>query len=108
MAALRSRNLRGTRRALLVAVQSSPASVVSSGPRGDLSWLDLAACLGEDLEIFFESWPGYEASAKEVCRRCPVAELCLEQAMANGERHGIFGGLTVEERRALRRKELAA
>ncbi|MBH1934273.1 WhiB family transcriptional regulator [Streptomyces sp. AV19] len=96
------------RRALLVAVQSYPVSVVSSGSRDDLSWLDLAACRGEDPEIFFEALPGFVDSAKQVCGRCQVVELCLERAMANGERFGIFGGLTAEERRALRRKELAA
>ncbi len=40
-----------------------------------------------------------ESQAKQICARCPVAQRCLEHALAVGEPHGIWGGLTPAERR---------
>lgn len=72
-------------------------------------WRERAACRDEDPELFFplsEHGPGARqtAEAKAVCARCPVRERCLEYALADGLDHGIFGGLTETERRALRRR----
>jgi len=39
-----------------------------------------------------------------VCRGCVVREDCLEYALANGEKFGIWGGLSERERRRLRRQ----
>lgn len=48
-------------------------------------------------------------AAREVCERCPVRLECLEDAMsARGLRTGIWGGLTLPERRRLRRARTAA
>lgn len=44
------------------------------------------------------------AEAKAVCRRCPVADLCLQWAFDHGETHGVWGGMTEQERRAYRRR----
>lgn len=41
--------------------------------------------------------------AKAVCAQCPIAARCLEFANQNHEYYGIWGGLTEEERRELRR-----
>jgi WhiB family redox-sensing transcriptional regulator len=41
--------------------------------------------------------------AKSVCARCPVRAECLAYALDNGLDHGIFGGATEAERRAVRR-----
>lgn len=41
---------------------------------------------------------------KDICRECPVRNLCLEYAMEQQEEFGIFGGLTPGERKTLRRK----
>lgn len=41
--------------------------------------------------------------AKEVCWTCPVLVPCLDYAMTNDERFGIWGGLTEEERGVVHR-----
>ena len=47
---------------------------------------------------------GSTREAKEVCRGCVVREDCLEYALANGEKFGIWGGLSERERRKIRRR----
>jgi hypothetical protein len=41
-------------------------------------------------------------AAKAVCMRCPVRQRCLDYAIAHNERHGVWGGTTVEDRRTIR------
>ncbi|MTD58756.1 transcription factor WhiB [Amycolatopsis sp. RM579] len=69
----------------------------------DLAWHDDAACVGTDPDSFYpEQGPGITldvAAAKRVCLRCPVRPNCLAYAIAHDERHGIWGGLTPQERR---------
>ncbi|MCL4442947.1 MAG: WhiB family transcriptional regulator [Actinobacteria bacterium] len=43
-------------------------------------------------------------SAKSVCEQCPVREACLEYALANRERYGIWGGASERERRRIIRQ----
>ena len=45
--------------------------------------------------------------AKTVCRRCEVQEECLEYAVNNREKFGIWGGLSERERRRAIRKKRA-
>ena len=61
-----------------------------------------------DHDLFFPDDEAKAAAAKKVCRDCPVRRPCLDYAMNNNERHGIWGGLTRRERRLLRRKYPAA
>jgi WhiB family redox-sensing transcriptional regulator len=76
-------------------------------------WTDDAACRGEDPELFFplgEDGTNNEAQireAKSVCFRCTVAATCLDWAFNTGSNHGIFGGMTAEERRVIRAQWLA-
>ena len=42
-----------------------------------------------------------EASAKEVCMRCPVRTECAAHALAVREPYGVWGGLTEDEREEL-------
>ncbi|WP_019819119.1 WhiB family transcriptional regulator [Saccharomonospora saliphila] len=75
-------------------------------------WRLDAACRDEDPELFFpvsDMGPGAQqtARAKAVCARCPVANQCLEYAIENGLDHGVFGGTTERERRALIRTRRA-
>ena len=46
--------------------------------------------------------------AKAVCRRCPVVEPCLQWALESGQDAGVWGGLTEDERRALKRRTARA
>jgi WhiB family redox-sensing transcriptional regulator len=40
--------------------------------------------------------------AQRVCRSCPVRCDCLDDALARGERYGIWGGYTTDQRRRIR------
>ena len=78
-----------------------------------MHWLDRAACLHHDPDLFFPvsaAGPGQEQTklAKQVCRGCPVVAECLEWALASAIPFGVLGGLSEEERRALTRRHLSA
>jgi len=71
-------------------------------------WRDRAACRFEDPEIFFPVGHARLGQlqtevAKRVCERCTVREPCLESALQVGVDEGVWGGLSTDERRALRR-----
>ena len=72
-----------------------------SGPKR--RWVSMGNCVGVDPDLFFPERGGSTREAKEVCRGCVVREDCLEFALANGEKFGIWGGLSERERRRLRR-----
>ena len=76
-----------------------------------LPWMDDAACIDEDPELFFPVGNGGTAAydrhvgeARAVCAKCSVRRTCLAYAItANVE--GIWGGTTDNERRRVRRRE---
>jgi WhiB family redox-sensing transcriptional regulator len=70
--------------------------------RDALSWQDQALCAQADPEEFFPERGGSTREAKRVCRSCPVAAECLEFALANDERFGVWGGLSERERRRVK------
>lgn len=70
----------------------------------DRAWQDEANCLGVDPDLFFPERGASTREAKEVCRGCVVKNGCLEYALENGEKFGIWGGLSERERRRLRRQ----
>ena len=74
----------------------------------DQSWQDFANCLGVDPDLFFPERGASTKEAKEVCRGCVVREDCLEYALANGEKFGIWGGMSERERRRIRRQRALA
>jgi WhiB family redox-sensing transcriptional regulator len=67
-----------------------------------------AVCAETDPEVFFPEKGGSVAQAKKVCAGCDFTEECLQYALDNGERFGIWGGLSERERRLLRRDGRAA
>jgi WhiB family redox-sensing transcriptional regulator len=69
---------------------------------GRPTWYARAACLGLPLGLFFADDGERTTHAQEVCRRCPVQRECLDYALTNGIRHGVWGGLSAGERRGLR------
>jgi len=89
-------------------VAKQPAGERRSGGGDD--WRHRAACRGEVYpDRFFPvgtSGPALLelADAKAVCARCPVVSECLDYAMANGLDAGVFGGLSEDERRSLKRR----
>ena len=71
-------------------------------------WRELAACRGADLEVFFPGRGESAGPARQVCAACPVRQPCLDYAITNRITHGIWGGLTERERRALRSRWVRA
>ena len=70
----------------------------------NLSWRQRAACRGVDPDVFY---PASDEEAEEptaICRVGPVREACLEYALANRERDGVWGGATERERRRIIRQ----
>ncbi len=68
------------------------------------SWQEGALCAETDPEAFFPEKGGSTREAKKICTGCEVKAECLEYALANDERFGIWGGLSERERRRLRRR----
>lgn len=85
-----------------------------------------AACKGGDTSLWFpdfvddegddvfddgtvfESYGDTDAfyvEGKAICAECPIRETCLDYAMENRIRFGLFGGLTPIERRRIERRD---
>jgi WhiB family redox-sensing transcriptional regulator len=78
-----------------------------------MDWRDRAACLDEDAELFFpivNTGPALLQieEAKAVCRRCTVVDVCLKWAIESGQDAGVWGGMSEDERRALKRRNARA
>ncbi|GGL17061.1 transcriptional regulator WhiB [Sphaerisporangium melleum] len=74
-----------------------------------MDWRHRAACRDVDPELFFpigNTGPALMQieEAKQVCRACPVSEPCLKWAIESGQDAGVWGGLSEDERRALKRR----
>ncbi|GLL16253.1 hypothetical protein GCM10017577_74130 [Pseudonocardia halophobica] len=64
----------------------------------DPDWRVFATCREIDADLFFPEDRQPAGQVKAVCRSCPVQPECLATAIATGEAHGIWGGLTYRER----------
>ena len=90
-------------------MNTSPWRDGSTANGGAGAWRVQAACRNLDTNLFFPSGDTGEAldqadQARAVCAQCPVQVDCVEFALATNQHDGIFGGLTAEERRSLRRR----
>ncbi|AIT14553.1 WhiB family transcription factor [Mycobacterium phage Jamie19] len=66
-------------------------------------WTLGAACTQTDPEVFFPEKGEPVGPAREICKRCDVRQQCRDIAIAHDEEFGIWGGLTPNQRRALKR-----
>ena len=78
-----------------------------------MPWRNRAACLEADPELFFPTGNTGPAlvqieEAKAICGRCEVVEPCLTWAIEFGQDAGVWGGLSAEERRTLKRRAARA
>ncbi len=78
-----------------------------------MDWRHRAACLTEDPELFFpvgNTGPAIMqiAEAMMVCARGEVRTECLQWALDAGQDHGVWGGLSEDERRAMKRRNARA
>ncbi len=90
-------------------LDQTPAGVPVPG------WESRGACRveGVDSVVFYPMPPGrselrdgYDqavSAAQAVCRGCGVQAECLADAMARGERYGVWGGASEQQRDRLRR-----
>jgi WhiB family redox-sensing transcriptional regulator len=74
-----------------------------------MDWRHRALCRDEDPELFFPIGTSGPAllqveQAKAVCQRCSVTDECLQWALESGQDAGVWGGMSEEERRALKRR----
>ncbi len=90
--------------AVLSLVPSQRGWELEEGDEGALGWQERALCAQTDPEAFFPEKGGSTREAKKVCVGCEVRSQCLEYALANDERFGIWGGLSERERRRLKKQ----
>lgn len=74
----------------------------------DTTWQMFANCLGTDPYLFYPERGASTKEAKAVCQGCIVREDCLEYALAEDEKFGIWGGLSERQRRRIRRQRALA
>ena len=75
----------------------------------DEPWYFYAACKGMAQEngsydLFFSDDPTAQRAAKKICNTCEVRSDCLAYAFEEKIWDGIWGGMTENGRRKLRRK----
>jgi WhiB family redox-sensing transcriptional regulator len=74
------------------------------------SWTRRAACRGWSTDLWFPTRGANRGDgdnngflAKRICARCPVRSECLAESFEHVDAAGIWGGLSVRERRRARR-----
>ena len=72
----------------------------------DGTWMQRAACAGMPADLFYPAG-GNEFEARGGSSLYPITAECLGHAVIDGERHGMWGGLSPKERRPIRRQLMA-
>lgn len=70
----------------------------------ELEWRMLGACRGLDASIFYPDNDDDAEVAAQVCQQCSVRVACLEYALSEREKAGVWGGATERERRRILRQ----
>lgn len=87
-----------------MSVTQLPSQHVAEDPRGSAD----ALCGQVGGELFFPEKGGSSKEAKSICTSCDLKTACLEWALLNDERFGVWGGTSERERRRLRQQRLVA
>ncbi len=69
----------------------------------ELEWRMLGACRGLEPGVFYPDTDDEAEIAKQVCQECSVQRACLEYALQQREKVGVWGGATERERRRILR-----
>src|SRR4051812_48456188 len=94
---------------VLIALKGSqPAEADGDEVPAELEWQERALCAQTDPEAFFPEKGGSTREAKRVCLSCEVRVQCLDYALENDERFGIWGGLSERERRRVKKPGVGA
>lgn len=72
------------------------------------NWMEDALCAQTDPDIFYPEKGGSTAPATSICKNCSVRAQCLEYAVSNDIRHGIWGGTSDNDRKRMARERKAA
>lgn len=68
-------------------------------------WRNLARCRPVDgvyqTSRFYPEQGETAIIAKSLCNVCPVRKLCLAEALLNHEKHGVWGGVSRNERKPM-------
>ena len=67
-------------------------------------WAREGLCAQVDPEVWYPERGGHSHDALATCARCPVRAECADHALTVGEEWGIWGGLTIAQRRRLRKE----
>ena len=74
-------------------------------------WMRDAACRDSHPDLFFPEGPGVSngtiGTAKKICAGCPVTTECLNYALDHHIHDGVWGGMSVRERRDHRKRNAA-
>ena len=70
----------------------------------DAEWMADGKCRDMPPSVFFPSDGLGVQVAQRICADCPVADACLEYALANRIDHGVWGGRSERERRRILRR----
>jgi WhiB family redox-sensing transcriptional regulator len=73
-------------------------------PYKPMPWFEHAACTTSDPDAWYPSKGAAWKAAKRICEWCPVRAPCLKYALDTNQKDGIWGGLSVNERRKLKRE----
>lgn len=68
------------------------------------NWQARGNCVGVGPDLFFPERGEATEEAKAVCAGCTVRDQCLAYALDTRQEHGVWGGLSGQERLALRRE----
>ena len=78
-----------------------------------MSWQEHAKCTGADTEWFYpprdENYGRYVKKARSICLdtpRCPVIRECLLYSLVMPDQHGVWGGMSSRERKALYKRRV--
>jgi WhiB family transcriptional regulator, redox-sensing transcriptional regulator len=73
-------------------------------PTPPAMWQERAACFGIEPDTFFPVTEEEAGPALTYCGSCRIREECLAWALKNGERYGVWGGMTEQQRRRIQRR----
>lgn len=86
-----------------------PHKLVTQIRDAELSWKKDALCRNMPPNFFYPVGQSRAAEAQteqaqRVCHECPVKDECLEYAVTNNERHGVWGGESEKSRMTIMRQ----
>ena len=83
--------------------QSSLPGTTRASRSTSEEWKLDGVCRTVDPDLWFPEAGEFGMAAKRLCKTCPVIQECLQYALDNREKYGVWGGLGGAERLRLLR-----